>query len=82
MPVELHRVADVEPLDLPRVAEVEPVIRLLVLEAVDDRLAEHAVLVADAVAPGGQVEGGHGVEEAGGEAAEACGGEKEEKNWK
>ena len=71
MPVELDRVAHVEPLDLPGVAEVEPVVGLLVLEAVDDRLAEHAVLVADAVAPGREVEGGHGVEEAGGEAAQA-----------
>ena len=69
VPVEFHGVADVEPLDLPGVAEVEPVVGLLVLEPVDDRLAEHAVLVADAVAPGGEVERGHGVEEAGREAA-------------
>mmetsp|Transcript_6587 Transcript_6587/g.16993 ORF Transcript_6587/g.16993 Transcript_6587/m.16993 type:complete len:433 (-) Transcript_6587:446-1744(-) len=72
VPVELHWVGHMGPLDLPRVSEGEPVVRLLLLEAVRDHLAEHAVLVADAVAPGGQVEGGHGVEKAGGEPAQAA----------
>ena len=34
-------------------------------------LLEHAILVADAVAPAGQVEGGHGVNKAGCQAAQA-----------
>ena len=34
-------------------------------------LSEHAVLIADAVAPGRQVQGGHGVQEAGCQAAKA-----------
>ena len=44
--------------------------RCAYLVAVLEALLEHAVLVTDAVAPGGHVEGGHRVEEAGGEAAE------------
>ena len=36
--VELDGVRHVEALDLPGVAEIEPVVRLLVLEAVDDGL--------------------------------------------
>ena len=35
-------------------------------------LLEHAILVADAVAPAGQVEGGHGIDEAGGQPAQAA----------
>ncbi len=46
-------------------AAVEPVVGLLVLEAVDEGLAEEAELVVDAVAETGIVERGQGVEEAG-----------------
>ena len=42
------------------------------LPAVLDALGEDAVLVADAVAVGGQSDGGHGVEEAGGQPAQAA----------
>mmetsp|Transcript_1100 Transcript_1100/g.3068 ORF Transcript_1100/g.3068 Transcript_1100/m.3068 type:complete len:926 (+) Transcript_1100:706-3483(+) len=70
--VELDGVRHDQALNLPRVAEREPVVGLLVLEAVEDVLLEHAVLVADAVAPGGQVERGHGVQEAGRQAAQAA----------
>ncbi len=45
---------------------------MLDLAAVDDALREHAVLVADAVAEGGQAERGHRVEEAGRQPAEAA----------
>mmetsp|Transcript_40127 Transcript_40127/g.103876 ORF Transcript_40127/g.103876 Transcript_40127/m.103876 type:complete len:708 (-) Transcript_40127:720-2843(-) len=70
--VVLDVVGDLRALDLPRVAEVEPVVRLLVLEAVLDGLPEHAVLVADTVAPGGQVESGHGVQKARCQAAQTA----------
>ena len=46
--------------------------RIAHLSAVLDALREDAVLVADAVAVGGQADGGHGVEEAGGQPAEAA----------
>ena len=59
-------------LDLPGVAEAEPVVGFLDLVAVLDGLAEDAVVVADAVAVAGELEGGEGIEEAGGEAAEAA----------
>jgi hypothetical protein len=48
------------------------VLGLLDLPALDDPLAEDAVLVADAVAHHRQAEGGAAIEEAGGEAAEAA----------
>ena len=42
------------------------------LEPVHDGLPEHAVLVPDAVPPGGQVQPGHGVQKARGQAAQAA----------
>ena len=59
-------------LDFPGVAVLQPVVGLFALFAVDDALAEDAVVVAQAVAGGGEVEGGEGIHEAGGEAAEAA----------
>lgn len=70
--IVLDRIRHIEPLNLPRVAKQQPVVRLLVLEPRLDALAEHSVLVPDAVAPRGQVGGGHGVEEASCQAAEAA----------
>mmetsp|Transcript_12733 Transcript_12733/g.53542 ORF Transcript_12733/g.53542 Transcript_12733/m.53542 type:complete len:680 (+) Transcript_12733:784-2823(+) len=70
--VEAHGVAHAHALDLPGVPEGEPVVGALVLEAVGDELLEHAVLVADAVAPRGQVERRHRIEEARGQAAQAA----------
>ena len=58
--------------DLPGVAEAEPMVGFLDLIAVFDDLAEDAVVVADAVAVAGELEGGEGIEEAGGKAAEAA----------
>jgi hypothetical protein len=59
-------------LDFPGIAVAQPVVGFLDLVAVADFLAEDAVIVADAVAVAGKLEGGEGVEEAGGEAAEAA----------
>jgi hypothetical protein len=56
--------------ELPRV-EVQPVVRHLDLVAVDYLLLEDAVSVPQTIAPGGEVQRGHGVQEAGGQAAEA-----------
>ena len=57
---------------LPRIAVLEPVVRLLHLAAVDDPLAEDAIVVPEAVAHAGEVQGGHRVEVARREAAEAA----------
>ena len=59
-------------LQLPHIAVGQPVVRLLHLPAVGDLLAEHAVLVADAVAETDDIATGHRFQEAGGEAAEAA----------
>ena len=58
--------------DLPGVAVAQPVVGELDLPAVVNLLVEDAELVADAVADGGNAEGGQGVEVAGGETAEAA----------
>src|SRR5690606_8057674 len=47
------QVADLGSLELPGIAEVQPGLGLLVLPAVDNGLAEQAMVVADAVAVGG-----------------------------
>ena len=62
---EADGVADVGTGELPRVAEGEPVLRVFELPAVADLLAEQAVVVADAVAVGGDAEAGHALHEAG-----------------
>jgi hypothetical protein len=69
--IVLDSVRHVEPFDLPRVAKHEPVVGLLMLESVANVLSEHSVLVADAVAPRGQVQRGHRVQEASSEPTEA-----------
>ncbi len=51
--------------ELPGEVEGQPVVGLLDLVAVLNLLAKDAVLVADAVADGGDVEGGQRIEEAG-----------------
>jgi hypothetical protein len=58
--------------ELPRRTVLQPGFGLLDLLAVEDRLREHAVLVANAIAPGGQPDGGHRIEEAGRQATEAA----------
>ena len=56
--------------DLPRVRAAEPVVRLFVLPAVLDGLAEHAVFVPQTVTHGRKLHRGHRVEEASRQAAE------------
>ena len=46
------------PHELPGRAVASPIVRLLDLLAVVETLAEHAVIVADAVAPAGDADGG------------------------
>ena len=70
--VELHDARLVLAADDEGVALLHPRVRVLVLEAVLEGLLEQSVAVQDAVAGGGQVLGGAGIEEAGGEAAEAA----------
>ena len=60
----------VRPSDLPGVRAAEPVVRLFVLPAVLDGLAEHAVFVTQPVAHGRELHRGHRVEEAGRQAPE------------
>ena len=60
------------PRDLPRVGRRSQLSGCSSLPAVLDRLAEDAVLVAQPVAHGRELQGGHRVEEAGGQPAEAA----------
>jgi hypothetical protein len=57
---------------LPRILMVQPVVRIFALPAVLDRLPEHAVLVAQAIARRRQLHRSHRIEEAGGEPSEAA----------
>ena len=70
--VILHPAGVLRPLQLPGVALPQPVVRLLHLAGLLDVLAEHAVLVADAIAHHRQLQGGTAVEEAGRQAAKAA----------
>ena len=56
----------------PRVAQLHPVVGQLHLLALHDLLLENAQLIADGVAGGGNVQGGHAVQIAGGQAAQAA----------
>ena len=56
----------------PRIPQVQPVVGQLHLLAVHDLLLENAQLIADGVAGGGNVQGGHAVQIAGGQAAQAA----------
>src|SRR5690606_24478525 len=53
---EADQVADLGPFELPGIAEIQPAFGLLLLPAVDDGLAKQAVLVANAIAVGGNTE--------------------------
>src|SRR5262249_44034958 len=61
--LDLHGLA--RPGDLPRIPVPEPVVRLFLRPAVLDGLLEDAVLVTKAVALGGELHGGHRIQEAG-----------------
>ena len=78
VPAVLHLAAKADLLrlvhlgDEPGVAQAQPVVGQLHLLAVDDLLLEDAQLVADGIAGGGDLLGGHGVQIAGGQAAQAA----------
>ena len=65
-------VVDLGTRKLPGIAEIQPVLGIFVLPAVADGLAEQAVVVADAIAVGGDRQRRHALHETGGEAAEAA----------
>ena len=56
----------------PRIAQSQPLVRGLHLPSVADLLVEDSIFVANAVADGGNVEGGEGIHEAGGQAAQSA----------
>jgi hypothetical protein len=62
---EAHGIMLVGARELPWRTILQPGFRLLDLLAVDNRLRKHAVFIADAIAPGGQSQGGHRIEKAG-----------------
>src|SRR5215510_8112409 len=69
---EVNVVSDFRARELPRIAEGQPVFRIFLLPAVLDDLAEHPVIVTDAVAVGWDAEARHALHETGGEATEAA----------
>ena len=68
---EANRVNHLGALELPWVAEIQPAFGLLLLPAIDDRLAEQAVFIADAITVAGNTQGRHAFHEAGGQTAQA-----------
>ena len=58
--------------DEPGVAQAQPVVGQLLLLAIHNLLLEDAQLVADGVAGGGNLQGGHGVQVAGSQTAQAA----------
>ena len=62
---EMNVVDHLRPRELPRVAERQPVLRIFLLPAVLDDLAKQSVVIADAVAVGGDAEARHALHEAG-----------------
>jgi hypothetical protein len=69
---ETHGIVLVGAREFPGRTVLQPGFRLLDLLAVEDRLGKHPVLIAYAVAPGGQSEGGHRIEEAGRQPSQAA----------
>ena len=69
--VELDLNGFTESDDLPRIGPSKPVVRLLVLPAVANGLAEDAVLIAQSVTHAGQGVRRHGIEETGGQPPES-----------
>mmetsp|Transcript_14674 Transcript_14674/g.37135 ORF Transcript_14674/g.37135 Transcript_14674/m.37135 type:complete len:293 (-) Transcript_14674:379-1257(-) len=64
MPIHLHKVLHIGPLHFPGVPLRQPKVRELCLRVADEPLLEHAILVADAVAPRRVVQCRQRVEEA------------------
>ena len=69
---EVNQILDLGARKFPRITRAQPVVRRFHLLAVDDLLAEHAVLVANAVAEAGDAERRHRIEEAGCQTAKAA----------
>ena len=69
---EFHPPAGIGTFDLPGIAAAQPGVGLFDLIAVLDRLAEHAVFIADAVAGHRNFKRGATVEEAGGQTSESA----------
>ena len=67
-----HDVTQLRAHELPGVAVDQPVIRLLNLAAVNNALAKHAVLVADAITNARQSHSSDGVQKAGRQPAQAA----------
>src|SRR6202041_2484293 len=72
---EMDVIDHLGPLEFPGVAEAQPLVRIFLLPAVVDDLAEQAEIVADAVTDRGNAERRHAFREAGGGPAEAAGAE-------
>src|SRR5688500_577423 len=69
---EMQPIDHLGALESPWVAEAEPLVGIFLLPALRDDLAEQAEIVADAVADGGNGEGGHAFHEAGRQPPEAA----------
>src|SRR5258707_419308 len=69
---EVDVVDHFRPRELPWIAEGQPFLRVFLLPTVLDDLAEQSVIVANAVAVGGNSEGRHALHETGGEPTKAA----------
>src|SRR5882724_10592196 len=69
---EMHLVDHLRPLEFPGVAEAEPLVRIFLLPALRDDLAEQTEIITDAVADGGNGERCHAFHEAGRKPPEAA----------
>ena len=69
---EMDVIDHLGPLQFPGIAEAQPFVRIFLLPALIDDLAEQAVIVADAVADRGDRQRRHALHEAGGEPPEAA----------
>ena len=67
-----HAVGEFGALEFPRVLARQPVIGHLDLTPVDDGLAEHAIVVANAITHARHTQGRHRIEETGGQPAQTA----------
>src|SRR5947207_6422018 len=72
MAAEMHLIDHLRALEFPGVAEAEPFVRIFLLPALCDDLAEQTEIVTDAIADGGNGERCHARHEAGREPTEAA----------
>src|ERR1700722_5640707 len=69
---EMDMIDHLRPLEFPGVAETQPLVRIFLLPAIVDDLAEQTEIVADAVSDRGDAERRHTFHEARGKPAEAA----------